>query len=616
MQHPGRALLFVGAAGMVAAGGSPSARNTAAAGPPPAALHAALVDEYCVDVPRRGREEGRPGARHGRARRTCRGTRTCGRRSSGSSAPARCRRSGEDAAGRARPTTRSIASLETSLDRAAAGASRTRAAPTRSGGSPAPSTRTPSAICWRSTIDATALLPADESSYGFDNVTVGDLSPTLLDRYISAAEKISRLAVGRPGRSPGGDTIRDPAGPHPGGARRRAAARHARRRARPLHVPAGRRVRDPDPPDAGPQRARRGPAASRTSSRCCSTASASASFTVTPPQRGAGARRPPIAHLKVRVPVTAGPHELGVTFLKKPSSLLETTRQPYQAHFNMHRHPRISPAVYSGLDHRPVSAPAAPATRPAAAGSSSRPTAPADEEACAPRRSSPTLMRRAYRRPVDRRGPRTAAGALPRGAARRADFDAGIEMALSARPGEPAVPLPHRARPGRRSRPARRIASATSSWRRGCRSSSGAASRTTSCSTLAIARRAPPAGGARAAGAPDAGRRPLASAGDQLRRRSGCTCATSTSITPDMRLFPDFDDNLRQAFRQETELLRREHPARGSQRARPAARRLHVPQRAAGQALRHPARLRQPLPPRHARRATASAAACSARAAS
>ena len=44
------------------------------------------------------------------------------------------------------------------------------------------------------------------------------------------------------------------------------------------------------------------------------------------------------------------------------------------------------------------------------------------------------------------------------------------------------------------------------------------------------------------------------------------------SITPDMRLFPDFDDNLRQAFRQETELLLREHPARGPQRARPAAR--------------------------------------------
>jgi len=45
-------------------------------------------------------------------------------------------------------------------------------------------------------IDAIALLPADEASHGFDNVTVGNLSPTLLDRYVTAAEKISRLAVG------------------------------------------------------------------------------------------------------------------------------------------------------------------------------------------------------------------------------------------------------------------------------------------------------------------------------------------------------------------------------------------------------------------------------------
>ena len=51
-------------------------------------------------------------------------------------------------------------------------------------------------------VDVASLLPADESSYGFDNVTVGDLS---------AAEKISRVAVGRPSRSPGGDTIRIPA---------------------------------------------------------------------------------------------------------------------------------------------------------------------------------------------------------------------------------------------------------------------------------------------------------------------------------------------------------------------------------------------------------------------
>src|SRR5437016_3955435 len=56
-------------------------------------------------------------------------------------------------------------------------------------------------------VDVTPLLPSDDSSHGFDNVTVGDLSPTLLERYLSAARKISRLAVGSPLRSPGGDTI-------------------------------------------------------------------------------------------------------------------------------------------------------------------------------------------------------------------------------------------------------------------------------------------------------------------------------------------------------------------------------------------------------------------------
>src|SRR3954471_10877768 len=57
-------------------------------------------------------------------------------------------------------------------------------------------------------IDATTLLPADEASHGFDNVTVSGLSPALLDRYITAAQKISRLAVGSSRRSPDGETIR------------------------------------------------------------------------------------------------------------------------------------------------------------------------------------------------------------------------------------------------------------------------------------------------------------------------------------------------------------------------------------------------------------------------
>src|SRR5258706_5048952 len=56
-------------------------------------------------------------------------------------------------------------------------------------------------------IDAASLLPADESGHGFDNVIVGDLSPTLLNRYISASQKISRLAVGGKQTSLQSDTI-------------------------------------------------------------------------------------------------------------------------------------------------------------------------------------------------------------------------------------------------------------------------------------------------------------------------------------------------------------------------------------------------------------------------
>jgi mono/diheme cytochrome c family protein len=47
-------------------------------------------------------------------------------------------------------------------------------------------------------IDVETLLPSDDSSHGFDNISVGGLSPMLLERYLSAAQKISRLASARP----------------------------------------------------------------------------------------------------------------------------------------------------------------------------------------------------------------------------------------------------------------------------------------------------------------------------------------------------------------------------------------------------------------------------------
>src|SRR3989475_4692869 len=245
-----------------------------------------------------------------------------------------------------------IASLETSLDRAAAvnpnpGRTNTLRRLTR--------TEYQNAVrdLLALEIDVTSLLPADESSYGFDNVTVGDLSPTLLDRYISAAEKISRVAVGRRSRSPDGDTIRIQ--PHltaeehleglPIGTRGGAVVRYTfpldgdyeiqirLTRDRNEHVEG---LNEPHDLELLLDRER------------------VQLFTVKPPQREAGFSEDYQPnhdnidqHLKIRVPVSAGPHALGVAFLKNPSALLETARQPYQAHFNSYRHPRIQPAIYS-----------------------------------------------------------------------------------------------------------------------------------------------------------------------------------------------------------------------------------------------------------------------------
>ena len=52
-------------------------------------------------------------------------------------------------------------------------------------------------------IDGRALLPADDMAYGFDNnADMLPMSPALLERYLSAAARISRLAVGDPALRP------------------------------------------------------------------------------------------------------------------------------------------------------------------------------------------------------------------------------------------------------------------------------------------------------------------------------------------------------------------------------------------------------------------------------
>ena len=138
----------------------------------------------------------------------------------------------------------------------------------------------------------------------------------------------------------------------------------------------------------------------------------------------------------------------------------------------------------------------------------------------------------------------------------------------------------------RRAPPAPPIASATSIWRRGSRSSSGAASRTTSCSTsrskdgCAIRRCSSSRSGA--------------CWPTRRRTRSSTNFAGQWLYLRELRHVQteakNFDENLRQSFRRETEMLFGDDRPRGSQPHRPDRRRLHVRGRAARAPLRHPER--------------------------
>ena len=69
------------------------------------------------------------------------------------------------------------------------------------------------------------------------------MSPVLMERYLTAARRISAIAVGDAAEIPvTADTYRVAPGPVAGPAHRRPSARHARRSARHPHLPARRRI--------------------------------------------------------------------------------------------------------------------------------------------------------------------------------------------------------------------------------------------------------------------------------------------------------------------------------------------------------------------------------------
>lgn len=277
-------------------------------------------------------------------------------------------------------------------------------------------------------VEVSELLPKDEISHGFDNVTVGELSPTSLEKYLSAARKISALALGRPIASPLAEIIRIPLDLTqveqfdglPFGTRGGAVVPH--------HFPLDaeyelqlRLTRDRNEKVEGLRQAHEvellldGIPVRR--------------FEVRAP--GGGAKHDNVdRHLNVRIAVKAGPHEVGATFVSKSSALFESERQPTLAHFNADRHARPQPALYSITVTGPMNATGPGDTASRRRVFSCYPGDPSEEANCATNIIA-AFMGRAFRRPVSASDLQTPLRFYEE-TRKTEGFEAGIEMALRA----------------------------------------------------------------------------------------------------------------------------------------------------------------------------------------
>ena len=294
-------------------------------------------------------------------------------------------------------------------------------------------------------VDVTELLPADDASYGFDNIAgVLGMSPTLLERYLSAAKKVSRLAVGNPTLSPTANTFRLAAD----------YSQDDRIEALPFGSRGGMVIPYNFPLDA--EYVIRLRLSRDTIDRLAPFDTPHRldlsldgehleTFTVgEPPPAGARAsddyrewldrQRKADEDWVLRVPVRAGPRELRVTFHKKTGAYAETLREPYlRPYTNTSGDTRYQPYVQSVTVTGPYEASGAPPLDGTPSRSrifTCRPESAdrGDELSCV-RDILSTLARRAYRRPVTDRDLDILLGFYDQGRD-EGGFEAGVELAL------------------------------------------------------------------------------------------------------------------------------------------------------------------------------------------
>jgi Protein of unknown function (DUF1592)/Protein of unknown function (DUF1588)/Protein of unknown function (DUF1585)/Protein of unknown function (DUF1587)/Protein of unknown function (DUF1595) len=274
-------------------------------------------------------------------------------------------------------------------------------------------------------VDVADLLPADDIGYGFDNIgDVLNVSPLLLERYLSAAGKISRLAVGDTSLPPSYQTYVIPHG---------LSQLDRMNEDMPLGSRGGTAVRHLFPVDGeyevsiGLQRGRydafMGLERERKLDLRLDDQRLELFTIAADPHAGEleyGAKEDPDAHLKVRVPVKAGTRTLVATFIKDtvmPEGILAANRDR---------------AFFEGVGSISVAGPF-DVQGPGSTPSRERifichPVSAAEEAPCAEKIVA-NLAHRAYRRPV------TADDlpelmALYRQGAANGGFEAGVRLAL------------------------------------------------------------------------------------------------------------------------------------------------------------------------------------------
>jgi hypothetical protein len=283
-------------------------------------------------------------------------------------------------------------------------------------------------------IDPTELLPADDESNGFDNIAdVLKVSPSLLEQYLGAATKISALAVGDMKTAPVSRIFRIPPD----------LSQEDQLEGLPLGTRGGIAIRHNFPLDADydihvsllqnivgyitglewphqleiavdGERVFLAPVGGEADNKMSDTNLGVAKDTLD-------------ARLRTRVHIKAGPRTVTVTFLRRNSAESDEPLQPFTRDLdlqNMNGVPIIDHVQITG-PYQATSAGDTPSRRKIF---TCRPTGASVEVSCAKQILS-TLARRAYRRPVTDGEVETLLGFYQAGR-NKGSFDAGIQEAL------------------------------------------------------------------------------------------------------------------------------------------------------------------------------------------